>query len=131
MDLIILVALTQRTPSPLFQVSGPPGTIEIMRGHDEVLDVGASTTFLGAAQQNPHLPPAHLGKQLRLFRLGIGVMDKRDLLLGNALSDEFGPDVLINILERSHFKRAGIVRSRDHFNDFSLCRRGCGQIAKN
>ena len=76
-------------------ISRTPRAVQVMGGHDSVLDVGASSHFLGTADEHPHLPPAHLGEQLRLLRLSVGVVDKRDLLLGNTLGDELCLDIVM------------------------------------
>ena len=67
-----------------------------MEGHKAVLHIGASAHFGGAAQQNTHLPGAYLGKQFFLLHLGLGLMDKSNLLGGHSLSDELLADVLID-----------------------------------
>ena len=68
-----------------------------MRGHNAVLHIGPGPHFLGATDEHPHLPPAHLGKQLRLLRLGVGVVNERDLLLGNSLGDELRFYIVVDV----------------------------------
>ena len=68
-----------------------------MRRHNAVLDVGASSHFLGASDQYPNLPPAYLGEQLRLLRFGVGVVNKSDFLLWNPLGDQLLLNIVIDI----------------------------------
>ena len=96
MDGLVLVALALDAPLSLGQVAGPPRTVQIMQCHQAVLDVGARAHFSRAAQQDAHLAGADLGEQLFFAHLGVGLMDKGDLLGGYALGDEFLPDVLID-----------------------------------
>ena len=65
----VLISAPDNAPRPLLQIGGPPGTVQVVGGHQLGLDVGARTHLGGAAQQHPHLPGAYLGKQLRLFRV--------------------------------------------------------------
>ena len=67
-----------------------------MERHKPVLHIGASAHFGGAAQQDAHLPSADLGKQFLLPHLGLGFVDKGNLLGGHSLGDELLPDVLID-----------------------------------
>ena len=65
--------------------------------HKAVLHVGPGAHLLGGAEQDAHLPGPHLAEQLLLLRLCVGVMDKGDLLTGNACRHQLIPDVLIDI----------------------------------
>ena len=96
-DRFVHVALAQRPTGSLLQISGPPWAVKVMRRHNAVLDVGASSHFLGAADQYPNLPPAYLGEQLRLLRFGVGVVNKSDLLRGNPLGDQLGLNIVIDV----------------------------------
>lgn len=53
--------------------------------------------LLGRAEQDAHLAGPHLAEQLLLFRLGVGIMNKGDLLTRDAGGHQFVPDILINI----------------------------------
>ena len=66
-------------------------------GHKAVLHVGPSAHLLGGAEQDAHLPGTNLAEQLLLLRLGVGVMDKGDLLTGDASRHQLVPDVLVDI----------------------------------
>ena len=65
-----------------------------MERHKPVLHVHTGSHFEGAAHEHPHLTRAHLCKQLLLPRLGVGFMDKGDLLAGDSSGDELFTDVV-------------------------------------
>lgn len=67
-----------------------------MQRHQAVLHVGARAHFGRAAQQDAHLAGADLGEQLLFAHLGVGLMDKGNLLSGHTLGDELLPDVLVH-----------------------------------
>ena len=94
---LIHVALAQRTARPLLQISRTPWAVKVMGGHDPVLDVSASAHLLRTADEDAHLPPAHLGEQLRLLRFGVGIVDKGDFLLGDALGDQLRFYIVIDV----------------------------------
>ena len=70
-----------------------------MERHKPVLHIGASAHFGGAAQQDAHLPSANLGKQFFLLHLGLGFVDKSNLLGGHSLGDELLADVLHSMVK--------------------------------
>lgn len=53
--------------------------------------------LLRGAKQDADLAGPHLAEQLLLFRFGIGIVDKGDLLTRAAGGHQFVPDILINI----------------------------------
>ena len=97
MHLRISVALPNDPAFPLFQIAGPPGTVQIMQSNQPVLHVGPRPHFAGAAQKNPHLPGANFGKQFFLFDLRIGIVNKGNLRFGNPPGDQFLPNIFIYI----------------------------------
>ena len=97
MHLRIPVALPDDPAFPLFQIAGPPGTVQIMQGDQPVLHIGSRPHLAGAAQQNPHLPGANFGKQLLLFDLRISTVNKGNLRFGHPPGDQFLPNIFIYI----------------------------------
>ena len=73
-----------------------------MERHKPVLHVHARAHFEGTSHEHTHLTGAHLCKQLLLPRLGVGFVDKGDLLAGDSSGDELFPDVVI-------YREAGFV----------------------
>ena len=92
----IFVALPDNAALSLLQVSRPPGTVQVMEGNEAVLDVCSRTHFEGAAQEDADLTAADLGKEGLFPGFGVGVVDERDLIRGDALFNELVPDVLID-----------------------------------
>ena len=76
--LLIFIALADDTPQPLLQIGGPPRAVQVMQGNELILDVSACAHFGRGTQQHPHLPGAHLGKQLLLFGFAVCRVDKGD-----------------------------------------------------
>ena len=71
MDKRILVALTFNAALALGKVSRTPRAIQVMQSHQPVLYVGSGSHFGGTAQQDTHLPGAHLGEQFFFPYLGV------------------------------------------------------------
>ena len=65
--------------------------------HQTVLDVGACSHLLGAAQQNPDLACTDLGEQFLLFGLGIGGVDEGHFALGDPCCQQLLFDVIIDV----------------------------------
>ena len=97
MHLRIQVALPDDPAFPLLQIAGPPGTVQIMQGDQPVLHIGSRPHLAGAAQKNPHLPGADFGKQLFLFDLRIGIVNKGNFGFRNAFRYELLPNIFIYI----------------------------------
>ncbi|CUO68611.1 Uncharacterised protein [Flavonifractor plautii] len=96
MHFLVLVALADDTALALFQVSGPPGTVQIVQSDKPVLDVHTRAHFEGATHEHPDLTAPDLGKQLLLAGVGVGVVDKGDLMGGDASGNQLVPNVLID-----------------------------------
>ena len=97
MHLRISVALPNDPAFPLLQIAGPPGTVQIMQSDQPVLHVGSRPHLAGAAQKDPHLPGANFGKQLFLFDLRIGIVNKGNFGFRNAFRYELLPNIFIYI----------------------------------
>ncbi len=93
--LLVVVAAPHDPSGPLLQISGAPRTIKVMGGNKPLLHVGSGAHFLCTAQQDAHLTIAHLGEQLRLLRIGIGIMDKGDFLRWHSFGDQLGTNIII------------------------------------
>ena len=87
-----------------------------MERHEPVLHVHTRAHFEGASHEHTHLTGAHLCKQLLLPRLGVGFMDKCDLLAGDSSGNELFPDVVVN-RERRFF---GCILPNDSFQRVKL-----------
>ena len=96
MDSFVFVALPDNAALALLQVAGTPRAVQVMQGDEPVLDIHARSHLEGAAHKDAHLTSTNLGEQLLLFRLGVRVVDKGDLLRGDASGDELVADVLID-----------------------------------
>ena len=93
----IAVALTDDTTRTLLQITRTPGTIQIMLGDEPVLNIGARAHFSGTAHEHAHLTRTNLSEQFLLFYLRIRIMDECDFFLWDALRDQLGPDVVIDV----------------------------------
>ena len=69
----------------------------MMHRHKPGLDVGARSHFCSASEQNSNIAGAHFGEQCRLFRFGIGVVDKLDLVFRHTGGNQLFANVLIDI----------------------------------
>ena len=68
----------------------------MVQGDELLLAVGASTHALGAAQQDTHLTAPHFAEQIFLLYLTLGVVDKGDLVFGNAQFQQLRANIIIN-----------------------------------
>jgi len=68
-----------------------------MHCHKPGLDVGARSHFCSASEQNSHIARAHFGEQCRLFRFGVGVVDKLDLVFRHTGGDQLFANVIVDI----------------------------------
>ena len=131
MDFLVAVALTDDAAAALLQITGTPRAVEIMERHKPVLNVHTGTHLEGAAHKHTHLTGTHLCEQFLLPHLGIGFMDERDLLTGDAAGDELFPDVVVNcerrffrcILPNGSFQRMKLRAVE--IPACGLCRSGC------
>ena len=131
MDFLVAVALTDDAAAALLQITGTPRAVEIVERHKPVLNVHTGTHLEGAAHKHTHLTGTHLCEQFLLPNFGIGFMDERDLLTGDAAGYELFPDVVINC-ERRFF---GCILTNGSFQRVKfrtvevpacgLCRSGC------
>lgn len=134
MDFLILIALTLDSAFALLQITGPPGTIQIMDRHKTILNIGACAHFGGTAQQHTHLPGAHLAEQLLFLDLRVGVVDKGNLLCRNAAGNQFGTNVIVNGEGGiSFYRECGGFHRVDRNDRLFRFRRslGCGNIAEH
>ena len=116
MHFFVAVALTDDAPAALLQIARPPRAVEVMERHKPVLHVHTGSHFEGTAHEHTHLTGAHLCKQLLLPRLGVGFVDKCDLLAGDSSGDELFTDVVVN-RERRFF---GCILPNDSFQRVKL-----------
>ena len=96
-DFRVHVALTDNAACALLQITGPPGTVQIMQRDQPVLHVGARAHLGCAAHQHAHLTGAYPGKQLLFLDLRVGFMDEGDLFRRDTAFYEFLADVIIDI----------------------------------
>ena len=68
-----------------------------MECHKPILHIRPRAHLLGAAQQDAHLPGAHLGEQFLFPSFGIGVMDIGDLVFWDAHRHELHFQIVIDI----------------------------------
>ena len=80
-----------------------------------MLYVCSSSHLEGGTHQHPDLASAYLGEQLLLLRITVGVVDKFDLIGGDAHLNEFTPNVIIDV-EATVPLRSGQVAK------YKLCR---------
>ena len=83
-----------------------------MEGNQPVLDIGSCPQLLRGTEQDTHLPGAHFRKQLRLFCLRAGFMDKGDFLPGDALFHQFLPHIIVNIKGTVRFRRGEVAENK-------------------
>ena len=76
-----------------------------MHRHKPGLHVGACSHFRCTSEQNSHIAGAHFGEQSCLFRFGIGVVDKLDLVFRHAGGDQLFANIIV------HIKVAVVFRS--------------------
>ena len=92
-----MVALPDDAPVALGHIGGAPAHIQVVDRHKTVLHIGPGAHLLGGAEQDAHLAGPHLAEQLLLLRLGVGVVDKGDLLTGDTSRHQLVPDVLVDV----------------------------------
>ena len=97
LDFLIHIALTDDSPIALGHVAGLPANIQMMHRHKSGLDVGARSHFCSASEQNSHIARAHFGEQCRLFRFGICVVDKLDLVFRHSGRDQLFANVIVDV----------------------------------
>ena len=95
-DALVPVALPDQPPLALFQVSGPPGCVQIVDGDHPVLTVGPGSHLLSGAEQYPDFSGTHFLKQGFFLGCRIGIMDKCDLVFRDSSLNQLGFQVRIN-----------------------------------
>ena len=97
LDLFIFVALPQNTSFLLFQIRRLPWAIQMVQSDQPVLHVCPGSELRRRSDQDTHLAGSHLCEKLRFLGLGIGLMDKDDLLRRNALGCQLIPQIIVDI----------------------------------
>ena len=87
LNFLIHVALSNDATIALSHVAGLPANVQVMHRHKPGLHVGARSHFCRTSEQNSHIARAHFGEQCRLFRFGVGVVDKLDLVFRHSSRD--------------------------------------------
>ena len=93
----IHIALTNDTTGALLQITGTPGTVQIMQSDQPILTVGSCAHLGRTAEQYTHLTGAYLCEQLLLFHFGIGVVNKGNLVRRHAAGDHLAADILVHV----------------------------------
>ena len=81
MNILVHIALSLNTPLTLFEVTGTPGSIEIVESYKPVLHIRPCAHLGSAAHEYTHLPGAHFREQLFFLCVGVCVVDKGNLVL--------------------------------------------------
>jgi hypothetical protein len=76
--------------------AGRHGQSEVVRGVEEVLDVGTHPHLLGGAHQDPDSPRADVGEEPRLPGVGVRVVDEGDLRGRNASGEQLVAGVVVD-----------------------------------
>ena len=97
LDFLIHIALTDNATIALGHITGFPADIQMMHCHKTLLHIGSCAHFCRAAQQDAHIAGAYFGEQCCLFRFGVGVVDKLNLVFRHTGSDQLFANVLIDI----------------------------------
>ncbi len=97
LDFLIHIALTDDSPVALGHVAGLPANIQMMHRHKPGLDVGACPHFCRTSEQNSHIAGAHFGEQCRLFRFGVGVVDKLDLVFRHTGGNQLFANIIVDV----------------------------------
>ena len=127
-----MVALADNPAFSLFQITGPPGAVQVMQGDKPILDIHASAHFERASHENAHLSAAYLCKQFLLAGLGICIMDKGDFSGWDTAGNELGANIIIDAERRRSVSRLGQHFQRPKLRavksacSFGHALRGCG-----
>ena len=108
----IHIALTDDATIALGHVAGLPANIQMMHRHKSGLDVGARSHFCSASEQNSHIARAHFGEQCRLFRFGVGVVDKLDLVLWHTGGNQLLANVIVHVKVAVVFRRREVAEQK-------------------
>ena len=128
---LVPVALTNDSPRALLQIPRPPRAVKVVRRGETILYVGPRAHFCGAAHQDAHLPAAYLREKLLLPHFRVRFVDKGNLLLRDALRNQFSTNVIIHVeVLAARFVRQKRVCIRRILLRSRLAARG-GQVAEN
>ena len=119
MYLGIFVALPDDTALPLLKVGWPPRAIQMVQGHQLLLAVGSGTHALCAAQQHTHLTGPHLGEQVFLLRLRLGIVDIGDLMFRHTHRQQLISNIIVDTESTLALGRGQIAE--DHLRRALLC----------
>ena len=122
--LVVHISLTNDAALPLLQVTGSPGTIQMVQGPKPQLHIGAGTHLLCGTQKHPDLSGTNLAEQFLLLGFRIGGVDECDLFLRDTLGDQLFPNIIVDVLEVAHHSHAVLHL---HIDDLG----GGGQVAKH
>ena len=89
LHVLILVALTDDAPLPLFHVCGAVRGIEMVKRHELLLQVCSCAAFFRAADDDAHRPLVQLVKEGLLFFFVLRVVDVSDLIFRDPALHEF------------------------------------------
>ena len=112
LDFFIHIALSDDSTIALGHVTGLPANIQMMHRHKSGLDVGARSHFRRASKQNSHIARAHFGEQCRLFRFGVGVVDKLDLVLWHTGGNQLLANVIVHVKVAVVFRRREVAEQK-------------------
>ena len=93
--LLVRVALPEDAALPLLDLGGLPRGVEVMQGHQPLLDVGAGAHLGRRADQDAHRALADLLEQGLLLGVGVGVAHDGDLVAGDAVIDQLLGDLVV------------------------------------
>ncbi len=96
LDFLVHVALPDDAPVALGHVAGLPTNIQMMHRHKPRLDVGACPIFAVLPSKTRTSPERTLENKAA-FRLGVGVVDKLDLVFRHTGGNQLFANVLIDI----------------------------------
>ena len=96
-------SLRFRLPGPqdaalaLCHVGRTPGAVQVVQGDRAVLDVGADSHLLGAAEQDGDAPGAAGREQLAFVAVGLGFVDEPDHAGRHAAGSELVAQFLVDV----------------------------------
>ena len=97
LSLFVRVALAQDATFPLLDISGPPRRVQVMERHQPPLNIRAGAHLLGRSEQHPDPPRVHCIEEQFLGGIRLGVVDKRDLITGDACFHKLRTDIVVNV----------------------------------
>ena len=100
-DLLVHVPLALDAAEPLLEVGRPPRAVEVVNRDKPSLHVGPRAHLLRRAHEDAHRPGVHPAEERQLLRLGVGVVDEGDLIIGHAPLHELAPQVVVHAEPRA------------------------------